>query len=71
MYCLVTWFINNFVVIIFIIFYFPCLNFKIQNQLNDMMDQLIKDVSAGTYSTKKSFTRYVGIMLLYASIQYP
>eukprot|EP00795_Rhopilema_esculentum_P014182 gene14182-5187_t len=30
---------------------------RIQNQLNDMMDQLIKDVSAGTYSTKKSFTR--------------
>jgi len=28
---------------------------KIQNQLNDMMDQLITDVSAGSYSTKKSF----------------
>eukprot|EP00794_Sanderia_malayensis_P003293 gene3292-3776_t len=30
-------------------------NARIQNQLNDLMDQLIRDVSAGTYSTKKSF----------------
>eukprot|EP00112_Aurelia_sp_Birch-Aquarium-sp1_P018778 Seg4532.2 transcript_id=Seg4532.2/GoldUCD/mRNA.D3Y31 product=Amphiphysin protein_id=Seg4532.2/GoldUCD/D3Y31 len=30
---------------------------RIQNQLNDLMDQLIKDVSAGSYSTKKSFAR--------------
>lgn len=28
---------------------------RIQNQLNDMMDQLIKDVSAGSFSTKKAF----------------
>jgi len=29
---------------------------KIEHQLNDLMDQLIKDFSAGTYSTRKPFS---------------